>query len=98
MKRYTIHISDFAYENIKHISEFILKDSYQNAIIFSLGVVKKIQSLEFFPNSWKKLPQDVRAKVFQSHYIVYNINEKRWSVEILSVVSCKNYKAYEKYL
>jgi hypothetical protein len=80
------------------ILDFIFLDSSDNAITFALWLSKKIQSLEYFPNSGKRFPYSVRAKIYKSHYIIYEIDEPHGVVEITTVVSCRNYKAYKKYL
>ena len=76
-----------AVDDIESICEFIGKDSFQYAQMFSHDVIKAVKRIEFFPLSGRIVPEFSHKKlreVIRGNYrIIYRVHDD--TVEILTI-------------
>ena len=91
VKKYKVHISQNAQNDLEHIFFYIVADSINNAKKFILKLEEKIYSLDTFPERFAYIPENI---YFGTNY--RHINHKKYralykiesnSVYILRVIN-----------
>ena len=76
--------SDLAIEDLKSIHDYISKDSTRYASEMIERVIQRVDQLEKFPNSGRKVPEFdnelIRELIVDNYRIVYNVDEQFVSI------------------
>ena len=81
-----------AFKNLEGIYQYISLDSPYHAKSFSNNLFKATEKLEVFPRMGKVVPEaedydeEIRELIYQSYRIIYQVEEDKGSVYILSVI------------
>ena len=89
-KKYEVHLTQHAQEDLEHIFYYIAADSASNASDFVLELEEKVYSLEHLPHRNPFIPgneyfeTDYRHLIYKKYRIIYRVVKK--SVFILRIV------------
>jgi addiction module RelE/StbE family toxin len=76
--------SDLAIEDLKSIHDYISKDSTRYASEMIERIIQRVDQLENFPNSGRKVPEFdnelIRELIVDNYRIVYNVDEQFVSI------------------
>ena len=76
--------SDLAIEDLKSIHDYISKDSIRYASEMIERIIQRVDQLENFPNSGRKVPEFdnelIRELIVDNYRIVYNVDEQFVSI------------------
>lgn len=79
-KKYNVHITDNAQDDIEHIFFYIAEDNQVSAAKFVFQIEEKIYSLEMFPDRCPLIPENeyfntnYRHLIYKKYRIIYRID------------------------
>ena len=80
--------SNQAIYDFKEILDYISRDSYEYAAVFSEKLLSKTKNLSNFPNMGRMVPEsddpNDKELIFKNFRIIYQVKEK--SVEIITII------------
>lgn len=97
MRKYEVIRTNQIYIGLKNILLYKAQYSVKNAIAFRNKTLQEIDGLETFPNVWKLLKDNFRAKIIDGCLLVFQVDEEMKKVFVLDIVDPKQGTIAGKY-
>ena len=95
MQKFEINISGQAHNNLREITKNKILYDALSALRFFNGFYDDIKTLGVFPHRGFNLINDLKAKIYKNHLIIYQILNTE--VNIIDIVDPKQHSIAKKY-
>ena len=95
MQKFEINISEQAHNNLREITKNKILYDAPSALKFFNGFYNDIETLGVFPHRGFNLINDLKAKIYKNHLIIYQILNTE--VNIIDIVDPKQHSIAKKY-
>ncbi len=95
MQKFSINISEQAHNSLKEITKNKILYDASSTLVFFNGFYDDTKTLGVFPHRGLNLINNLKAKIYKNHLIIYQILETE--VNIIDIVDPRQHSVAKKY-